>query len=172
MVAVRAEVDNWRWHGVPFFLRSGKCMTVSRQVITLGFRRPPMRMFPVKYREMPAGQVNEIVIDFADPGSITTELLAKVPGPEMAIGKAEMAFRYQDSFAASHALAGYERLILLAMIGDQALFTSSEGIERLWEISAPLLEDPPPVETYPRASWGPASVTRLIAPYRWRLHGS
>jgi glucose-6-phosphate 1-dehydrogenase len=152
MVAVRAEVDNWRWQGVPFFLRSGKCMGASRQVITLGFRQPPMRIFPVDGKDTPAGRVNEMVIDFADPGSISTEFLAKVPGPEMILGHAEMAFRYQDSFAASHALAGYERLILLAMLGDQSLFTSSDGIERLWEISTPVLENPPPVEPYARGS--------------------
>ena len=71
--------------------------------------------------------------------------------------------------AAANNLEGYERLILLAMIGDQAMFTSSEGIERLWAISEPLLENPPPVEAYPRGSWGPASVNRLTAPYRWDL---
>jgi glucose-6-phosphate 1-dehydrogenase len=172
MVAVRAEVDNWRWQGVPFLLRSGKCLAASRQVITLGFRQPPLRMFPVHGKGMRAGEVNEIVIDFADPGSITVKLLAKVPGAAMILGHVEMAFRYQDSFAASNALEGYERLILLAMIGDQAMFTSSEGIERLWEISEPLLENPPPVEAYPRGSWGPASVNRLVAPYRWYLNGS
>ena len=66
-----------------------------------------------------------------------------------------MTFSYKDSFAAANALEGYERLILLAMIGDQSLFTRSDGIERLWEISTPLLDDPPPVEPYARGSWGP-----------------
>jgi glucose-6-phosphate 1-dehydrogenase len=172
MVAVRAEVDNWRWHGVPFFLRSGKAMGASRQVITLGFHQPPIRMFPVQPEDLLAGQMNEIVIDFADPGSITVEFLAKVPGPELTLGQSAMVFSYQDSFARANALEGYERLILLAMIGDQALFTRSDGIERLWEISTPLLRNPPPVEPYPRGSWGPGSVTKLIAPYRWRLPGS
>jgi glucose-6-phosphate 1-dehydrogenase len=172
MVAVRAEVENWRWHGVPFFLRSGKAMGASRQVITLGFHQPPTRMFRVHRRDFPVGRVNEIVIDFADPGSITTEFLAKIPGPELALGQATMTFSYSESFATAHALEGYERLILLAMIGDQSLFTRSDGIERLWEISAPLLENPPPVEPYPRGSWGPGSVGRLIAPHRWHLGAS
>ena len=149
MVALRAEVDNWRWHGVPFYLRSGKAMGASRQVITLGFHQPPIRMFPVDPKDLLDGLTNEIVIDFADPGSITIEFLAKVPGPELTLGQSTMVFSYQDSFAMSHALEGYERLILLAMIGDQALFTRSDGIERLWEISTPLLENPPPVEPYP-----------------------
>jgi glucose-6-phosphate 1-dehydrogenase len=62
-----------------------------------------------------------------------------------------------------------ERLILLAMIGDQSLFTRSDGIERLWEISTPLLDNPPPAEPYERGSWGPAAVDKLIAPYHWHL---
>jgi glucose-6-phosphate 1-dehydrogenase len=168
MVAVRAEVDNWRWHGVPFFLRSGKAMGASRQLITLGFHQPPLRMFPASH-DVPVGRVNDIVIDFADPGSITTEFLAKVPGPELSLGHAKMTFTYSDSFCEEHALEGYEHLILLAMLGDQSLFTRADGIERLWEISAPLLENPPPVEVYPRGSWGPEAVHKLIAPYRWHL---
>jgi glucose-6-phosphate 1-dehydrogenase len=170
MVAVRAEVDNWRWHGVPFFLRSGKSMSASRQVLTLGFQEPPTRMFHAHWKDIPTGRVNEIVIDVADPGSISIEFLAKVPGAELSLGNATMVFTYKDSFRSSHALEGYEHLILMAMIGDQSLFTRSDGIERLWEISAPLLDNPPQVEPYARGSWGPESVKRLIAPYRWHLH--
>ena len=80
-----------------------------------------------------------------------------------------MTFTYENSFCSEHALEGYEHLILLAMIGDQSLFTRSDGIERLWEISAPLLEDPPPAEPYKPGSWGPAAVDKLIAPYQWHL---
>ena len=169
MVAVRAEVENWRWHGVPFFLRSGKAMAAGRQVVTLGFHEPPTRMFHAHRRDVPTGRMNEIVIDFADPGSITTEFLAKVPGPELSLGHATMTFKYEDSFIQANALEGYEHLILQAMIGDQTLFTRSDSIERLWEISEPLLTDPPPVEPYPKGSWGPASVNRLVEPYRWHL---
>jgi glucose-6-phosphate 1-dehydrogenase len=169
MVAVRAEVDTWRWHGVPFFLRSGKSMGASRQVITLGFREPPLRMFHAHRNDLPAGRVNEIIIDFADPGSIRIDFMAKVPGPEMCLGQASMVFDYKDSFTTAHALEGYEHLILLAMIGDQSLFTRSDGIERLWEVSTPLLENPPPVEPYPVGSWGPPSVDKLVAPYHWHL---
>jgi glucose-6-phosphate 1-dehydrogenase len=169
MVAVRAEVDNWRWHGVPFFLRSGKAMGASRQVIVLGFQPPPLRMFPAHRKDTPYGRQNEIVIDFADPGAIKVNFLAKVPGAELSLGNAEMAMYYKDSFAIANALEGYERLILLAMVGDQSLFTRSDGIERLWEISEPLLENPPPVEPYPVGSWGPESIKRLIAPFHWHL---
>jgi glucose-6-phosphate 1-dehydrogenase len=135
----------------------------------LGFHEPPLRMFPAHRKGTRTGRMNEIVIDFADPGSITTDFLAKVPGPDMTLGHAEMEFHDKDSFAASHALEGYEHLILMAMIGDESLFTASEGIERLWEISEPLLENPPPVEPYAVGSWGPPSVDKLIVPYRWHL---
>ena len=169
MVALRAEVENWRWHGVPFYLRSGKAMGAGRQVITLGLHEPPLRMFHAHRHDIPTGRLNEIVIDFADPGSITTEFLAKVPGPELSLGHSTMTFSYKDSFAAANALEGYERLILLAMLGDQSLFTRSDGIERLWEISTPLLENPPPAEPYDIGSWGPPTVDKLIAPYHWHL---
>jgi glucose-6-phosphate 1-dehydrogenase len=169
MVAVRVEVDNWRWHGVPFFLRSGKAMGASRQVIVLGFQPPPLRMFPAHRKDVPYGRQNEIVIDFADPGAIKVNFLAKVPGAELTLGNAEMAFYYKDSFIESHALEGYEHLILMAMVGDQSLFTSSDGIERVWEISEPLLQNPPPVEPYAKGSYGPDSIKRLIAPYHWHL---
>jgi glucose-6-phosphate 1-dehydrogenase len=169
MVALKTEVDNWRWHGVPFYLRSGKSMAAGRQVITLGFHEPPLRMFKARRKDVPDGRRNEIVIDFADPGSIRARFLAKEPGAEMSLGAASMVFRYGDSFAAANALEGYERLILDAMLGDQSLFTSSDGILRLWEISEPLLQNPPPVEQYARGSWGPESISKLIAPFHWHL---
>jgi len=172
LVALRAEVDNWRWHGVPFYLRSGKSMGAGRQIVTLGFHEPPLRMFTTHRKDVPDGRRNEIIIDFADPGSITTRFLAKEPGAEMCLSGASMVFKYSDSFATANALEGYERLILDAMIGDQSLFTTSDGIERLWEISEPLLENPPPVETYSPGSWGPDTVHRLIAPYHWHLPNS
>jgi glucose-6-phosphate 1-dehydrogenase len=91
---VRAEVDNWRWQGVPFFLRSGKVMGASRQVITLGFRRPPLRMFRAHLPD--AGRrFNEIVIDVGDPGSISIEFLVKVPGREVSLGHTKMTFSYR-----------------------------------------------------------------------------
>ena len=169
MVALRVLVENWRWHGVPFYLRSGKSMAASRQVVTLGFHEPPLRMFRAHRRDAPMGRVNEIVIDFADPGGISVEFMAKKPGPEMALGATSMNFRYDDSFTEANALEGYERLILLAMLGDQSLFTRADGIERVWEISEPLLTSPPPAEPYQPGSWGPPSVDKLIAPHRWYL---
>jgi glucose-6-phosphate 1-dehydrogenase len=170
LAAVRAEIDNWRWAGVPFFLRSGKRMAASRQLVTLGFHQPPLRMFPIDAAETRDGRRNEITIDCADPGSITLGFLAKEPGATMRLGAAEMIFRYSDSFNTALGLDGYERLLLDAMLGDQSLFTSADSIERLWEISAPLLDNPPPVQPYAPGSWGPQpAMDRLTAPYGWYL---
>jgi glucose-6-phosphate 1-dehydrogenase len=170
-IALRAEVDNWRWAGVPFYLRTGKALAAQRSVITLGLREPTLRMFPsdVAAKRSADGDGDEIVIDFADPGSIAVRFQAKEPGPTMRLGTAEMTFNYADSFCAANDLEGYERLILEAMLGDQALFTRSDGIERLWEISMPLLDDPPPVQPYAVGSWGPDAIEELIAPHRWHL---
>jgi glucose-6-phosphate 1-dehydrogenase len=167
--ALRVDVDNWRWAGVPFYLRSGKSLAQRRSVITVTLREPTLRMFPVDARVNRDGRGNQLVIDFDDPGWIATRFLAKEPGPAMRLGEAEMTFRYADSFVRAHELEGYERLILDAMLGDQSLFTRSDGIERLWEVSSPLIENPPPVELYSPGSWGPDSVHRLIAPHRWYL---
>src|ERR1700730_14513190 len=167
--ALRVEVDNWRWAGVPFYLRSGKSLAQRRQTITVTFNEPTLRMFPIDAQARRDGRGNQLVIDFDDPGWIAARFLAKEPGPAMRLGEAEMTFRYADSFVRAHELEGYERLILDAMLGDQSLFTRSDGIERLWEISTPLIENPPPVELYSPGSWGPDSVHHLIAPHRWYL---
>src|SRR5262249_11989015 len=97
MAAVRAEVDNWRWAGVPFLLRSGKRLATGCQLVTLGFHQPPLRMFPIRRDATLPGRRNEITIDFADPGSIAVGFLAKEPGATMRLGATEMTFRYADS---------------------------------------------------------------------------
>jgi glucose-6-phosphate 1-dehydrogenase len=168
-VAMKVEIDNWRWAGVPFYLRSGKALAERRQAIVLGFRHPPLQMFPNEVHPGRDRMGNRLVIDFDDPGWIAARFFAKEPGPAMRLGDAEMIFRYDGSFGTKHELEGYERLILDAMLGDQALFTRSDGIERLWEVSTPLLEHPPGVEPYAVGSWGPASIRRLIAPHHWHL---
>ena len=167
--ALRVEIDNWRWSGVPFYLRSGKSMAERRQAVTLGLKEPPLRMFPGGSHLRTNQRCNELVIDFDDPGWIGVRFLAKQPGPAMRLGTAEMTFKYADSFHKMHELEGYERLILEAMLGDQSLFTRSDEIERLWEVATPLLENPPPVQLYKPGCWGPESVKQLIAPHRWYL---
>jgi glucose-6-phosphate 1-dehydrogenase len=165
-VAARVFVDNWRWAGVPFYLRTGKCMAETRRVVTIAFRDPPRRMFDGVDGFGP----NELVFELGDPGSISTSFLAKVPGPTMSLAPAQFRFDYDDSFESSHQLEAYERLIHDALMGDRMLFTRADGIERLWEVSTPILENPPPVHFYAPGSWGPAGALRdLIAPGSWHL---
>jgi glucose-6-phosphate 1-dehydrogenase len=170
-VALRAFVDNWRWDGVPFYLRSGKRMAENRHVLTVAFRQPPRRMFPLDCAEIAESFGHDhLTFELGDPGSISASFLAKVPGPTMHLGEAHMRFSYADTFGgAERALDAYERLIHDVMLGDRTLFTTSSAIERLWEISAPLLESPPPVRSYEADSWGPEEIDELIAPRRWHL---
>jgi glucose-6-phosphate 1-dehydrogenase len=164
-VVLRVAVDNWRWAGVPFYLRTGKCLAEGRRLLTITFRDPPRRMFEAHDSFEP----NELVFDLADRGGIAASFLAKVPGPAMRLGRARMRFDYKDSFVQEHELEAYERLIHDALIGDRTLFTRADGIERLWEVAAPVLAAPPPVRPYARGSWGPEGTEELIAPARWHL---
>ena len=168
--ALRVDIDNWRWSGVPFYLRSGKSMAQRRQTVTLGLKEPVLRMFPVAARTRQDARSNEVVIDFDDPGWIAVQFMTKQPGPHMRLKEVEMVFKYSDSFHRMHELEGYERLILEAMLGDQSLFTRSDEIDRVWEVATPLLDNPPPVDFYTPGTWGPeAPVKHLIAPHHWHL---
>jgi glucose-6-phosphate 1-dehydrogenase len=163
-VALRAFVQNDRWDGVPFYLRTGKCLAEGRRVVTLVMKSG------LHTALMPTvDHPREFVFDLGDPGSISTRFLVKAPGPTMELAPAPFAFRYDDSFAISNQLEAYERLIHDALIGDRTLFTHSTGIERLWEISTHVLDDPSPLHSYERGSWGPAAIDELIAPRSWHL---
>jgi glucose-6-phosphate 1-dehydrogenase len=170
-VAIKAFVDNWRWEGVPFYLRSGKRLRENRHLLTVAFTEPPRRMFPLNCDEIEKSFGRDhLTFELGDPASISASFLAKIPGPTMQLGEAHMQFSYADSFGGTdHALDAYERLIHDVMLGDRTLFTSSEAIERLWQISDPVLRDPSPAIPYEPGSWGPAEIDELIAPRRWHL---
>jgi glucose-6-phosphate 1-dehydrogenase len=101
---------------------------------------------------------NELVFEVVEPGAITLNFLAKGPGAT-ALGSARVEFRYEKSFCVDNELEAYERLIHDPMIGDRTLFTSADGIERLWKVATPLLDNPPPVQPYVPGSWGPTRST-------------
>ena len=129
---------------MPFYLRSGKRLAESRHLLTVAFTQPPRRMFPLDCDQVAESFGHDhLTFELGDPGSISASFLAKVPGPTMQLGEAHMRFSYADTFGGiEHALDAYERLIHDVMVGDRTLFTSSDGIERLWEISEPVLERP------------------------------
>ncbi len=170
-VAIKAFIDNWRWEGVPFYLRSGKRLAENRHLLTIAYAQPPRRMFPLDCEQIVESFGHDhLTFELGDPGSISASFLAKVPGPTVELGEAHMRFSYADTFGgAEHALDAYERLIHDVMVGDRTLFTSSDAIERLWEISEPVLEQPPPVKLYEPGSWGPSESDGLIEPRRWHL---
>jgi glucose-6-phosphate 1-dehydrogenase len=164
-VAARVFVDNWRWAGVPLYLRTGKRLAQTRRVLTIAFRDPPRRMFDSANGHPP----NKIVFDLGDRGGVEGSFLAKVPGPTMQLAPARFRFDYDDSFGDVKELEAYERLIHDALVGDRMLFTRADGIERLWEISTPVLEATHDVHRYEPGSWGPAAADDLLVPHRWHL---
>jgi glucose-6-phosphate 1-dehydrogenase len=168
--ALEVRIDNPRWAGVPFHLRTGKALAATRNTVTLGFKVPAHGMFEhLAEGSAETARPNELTFELSDPGAIWVDFLAKQPGARMDVGPASMTFRYGDSFDVANDLAGYERLLHDAMLGDHTLFTRADGIERLWEISTPLLERPPKPLPYAQGSWGPAAIDELVAPARWHL---
>jgi len=167
-VAARVIVDNWRWAGVPFFLRTGKRMAESARVISIAFREPPKSMFPSNAGFGTAGP-DHLTFDLSDTPRLSLSFYGKRPGPGMKLDKASMQFSLGETPEHKDVLEAYERLIHDAMTGDRTLFTTAEGVERLWEISAPLLDRPPRPREYPQGSWGPSEIGGLIAPRQWRL---
>jgi glucose-6-phosphate 1-dehydrogenase len=167
-IALKCSIDNWRWAGVPFFLRTGKRLAEGQRIISIAFREPPKSMFPVGSGVGAQGP-DHLTFDLADASKMSLSFYGKRPGPGMRLDKLSLQFAMHDTGLIGDVLEAYERLILDAMRGDHTLFTTADGIERLWEVSKPLLEAPPPVRLYPPGSWGPKSIHQLVAPHAWRL---
>ncbi len=167
-VALRCYIDNWRWAGVPFYLRTGKRMAEGQRIISIAFREPPKSMFPADSGVGAQGP-DHLTFDLADASKMSLSFYGKRPGPGMKLDKLSLQFAMNDTNLIGEVLEAYERLILDAMRGDHTLFTTAEGIERLWEISQQLLESPPPVRGYAPGTWGPNAIHQLVAPHAWRL---
>src|SRR5450631_1243091 len=167
-IALRCSIDNWRWAGVPFYLRTGKRLAQGQRIISIAFKEPPKSMFPAGSGVSSQGP-DHLTFDLADAAKMSLSFYGKRPGPGMRLDKLSMQFAMHDTSHISDVLEAYERLILDAMRGDHTLFTTAEGIERLWEVSMILLESPPPVRFYDPGSWGPNAIHQLIAPHAWRL---
>ena len=167
-IALKCSIDNWRWAGVPFFLRTGKRLAEGQRIISLAFREPPKSMFPANSGVGAQGP-DHLTFDLADASKMSLSFYGKRPGPGMRLDKLSLQFAMHDTGFIGDVLEAYERLILDAMRGDHTLFNTAEGIERLWEVSTPLLETPPPVRLYAPGSWGPNAIHQLVAPRAWRL---
>jgi len=167
-IALKCSIENWRWAGVPFFLRTGKRLAEGQRIISIAFREPPKSMFPADSGVGAQGP-DHLTFDLADASKMSLSFYGKRPGPGMRLDKLSLQFAMRDTGLIGDVLEAYERLILDAMRGDRTLFTTADGIERLWAASSTLLESPPPVRFYAPGSWGPNAIHQLIAPHAWRL---
>jgi glucose-6-phosphate 1-dehydrogenase len=167
-IALKCSIDNWRWAGVPFFLRTGKRLAEGQRIISIAFREPPKSMFPADSGVGAQGP-DHLTFDLADASKMSLSFYGKRPGPGMRLDKLSLQFAMRDTGHIGDVLEAYERLILDAMRGDRTLFTTADGIERLWAVSSSLLDSPPPVRFYAPGSWGPNAIHQLIAPHAWRL---
>lgn len=156
-VALKLEIDNWRWAGVPFFIRAGKALPVRATEIRVFFKRPP-KLAVMPERPDP----NQLVLRI-DPNPGTDLIVqAKEPG-ENTTRCVDLSLTFAKELG--EAPEPYERLLSDAMRGDSAQFAREDGVEETWRIVQPLIDSPPEVQTYEVGSWGPDAVSKLVAGY-------
>jgi len=175
--AVRLFIDNWRWQGVPFYLRSGKLLKEKVSEITVQFRRPPTQILDVQ-----AGKTelftNRLSILIQPNEGMHLRFLAKVPDEGMQTRPVEMAFNFRESFGAKAIPEAYERLLLDALNGDASLFARSDEIELAWKFIGNIREGwegeyAPPMLQYEKGTWGPRASDDLLGrDGRWWVHES
>jgi glucose-6-phosphate 1-dehydrogenase len=162
--ALRLHVENWRWAGVPFYLRSGKRLARRDTEIMIQFRRPPLLLFD----QVGASTIepNRLVLHIQPDEGIEIQMKAKRPGPTVHLNTVKLDFSYRD-FGETRAATGYERLLYDAMVGDGTLFYRADMVETAWKIATPILDvwhtlPPRDFPNYAAGSWGPASAEALI----------
>jgi glucose-6-phosphate 1-dehydrogenase len=164
--AVKLEIENWRWAGVPFYLRAGKRLAKRVTEVTVQFKQPPLLLFGNAKGACDI-QPNLITMRIQPDEGISLRFGAKVPGPETAVCPVIMDFDYATAFGTSSA-NGYERLLLDAMLGDATLFAHRDGVEATWALYTPVLEAwankvPQGFPNYASGSWGPDCGEDLMA---------
>ncbi len=170
-VALRLHVSNWRWAGVPFYLRTGK--QLARKVTEIAVTLKPVPHLAFQTQGSVGVQANQIILTVQPDEGVSVSLGAKIPGPTMRIRPVNMEFRYGTSFM-SESPEAYERLILDAMRGDATLFTRNDEIEALWSIIDPILtawheDESSDIAQYEAGSTGPTEADELLVDgQRWR----
>jgi glucose-6-phosphate 1-dehydrogenase len=163
--AMKLQIDNWRWEGVPIYLRSGKALWKRGTEIIVQFKKVPQVIF----RDTPAAnslESNRLLFHIQPDQGIEFRFHAKNPGPSMFLQKVNMRFDYREAFEASRG-TGYEVLLYNCMIGDATLFSRTDLVEAAWRVAQPLLDawsSTPPFEfpNYPAGSWGPKAAYALV----------
>jgi glucose-6-phosphate 1-dehydrogenase len=165
--ALKIGIENWRWAGVPFYLRAGKRMAKRATEITVQFKQPPQLLFKNQSGPCRELQPNLITMRIQPDEGISLRFGAKVPSPNMEVCPVNMNFSYADAFGKSSA-NGYERLLLDAMLGDATLFAHRDGVETTWALLTPVLEHwantkPKGFPNYAAGTWGPEAADELLA---------
>ena len=163
--AVKLFIDNWRWHGVPFYLRTGKRMTRSSSMISIQFKDVPHMIFPEEGRD--GWQQNRLLISIQPEMSIRLQLQVKRPGLDMTLNPIELIFDYSGAYQGK-APEAYETLLLDVMQGDQSLFMRGDQVEAAWEVLMPILNvwegrKSSDFPNYAAGSLGPEAAEKLIA---------
>ncbi|MBV9001292.1 MAG: glucose-6-phosphate dehydrogenase, partial [Solirubrobacterales bacterium] len=160
--ALRLEIDNWRWSGVPFFLRTGKCLPVTQTELRVVFRRPPRLGF-AGWSRVP--EPSQLIVKM-DP-STGIRLLVDAQRHET-VEPEQISLDMEFATEGGEGPTPYEVLLQAALVGDSKRFTRQDGVEECWRVMAPLLEHPPPVHPYAKGSWGPAPAERVVEGHgRW-----
>lgn len=157
-VAMRLHIENWRWQGVPFYLRTGKRLPQQATRIAINFRSPPVALFPSN--DGRASRTNALVINLQPDEGFDLSFEVKSPGERFTLQTQRMEFRYAEAFGTRS--AGYETLLLEVLQGDQTLFVHADETEAAWRLYTPLLRKRSPLRFYPAGSWGPAAADRLV----------
>ena len=160
-VALRLEIENWRWAGVPFFIRAGKCLPVTQTELRLVFKRPPHLGFKAFDESM---EPNQLVVKLDPSTGLRVELEAhRADGP----GQVHMDVEFSEQ--GGEGATPYEVLLHAALVGESIRFTRQDAVEETWRVFQPLLDSPPPVQPYAPASWGPDEANGLLSGYgTWR----
>jgi len=163
-VAMKLQIDNWRWADVPFYLRTGKCLPAHNTHIVIQFRRAPFVLF----RDTPVENLmpNQLILHIQPEEGISLQFAAKVPGPSMRLGAVDMNFEYSDYFGQQPS-TGYERLLHDCMIGDATLFQRADMVEAGWCVVSPVLDvwkalPPRNFPNYAAGTWGPKEADDLM----------
>ena len=149
--AVRLDIDSWRWNGVPFFIRAGKCLPVTRTEVIVELKRPPVE-------KLARGQGNYMRLSLSPQVSIAMGVRVKKPGEAMTSEASEMSFVHHPS---RDEMDAYERLLGDAMTGDPTLFAREDAVEAAWKVVEPILDNVTPVQVYEKGTWGPQAAAAL-----------
>jgi glucose-6-phosphate 1-dehydrogenase len=164
-VALKLQVDNWRWAGVPIYLRSGKRMAKRHTEVAIYFKRAPFVLF--RNTDVEHLPPNHLIINVQPEEGISLNFGAKIPGPTVRVGPVNMEFNYQDYFGGATVQTGYEVLLYDCMIGDATLFQRADMVEAGWNIVDPVLDvwkalPAREFPNYPAGAWGPKEADDLL----------